>query len=67
MPEQTARELLDVARRQLGCGSLYSLARQLGLEPYQVMRYYRNNSMPKTAWLLITQKLGGHGEDRSSV
>jgi hypothetical protein len=43
------------------------LARQLGLEPYQVMRYYRNNSMPKTAWLLITQKLGGHGEDRSSV
>lgn len=53
MAGPAARDLIDRAKQVTGCGSLYRLALWLDIEPYQLQRYYRRNSMPRTAWLLV--------------
>lgn len=56
----SARELIDTAKQVFGVSSAYGVARECGMQPGMVQRYYRKNRIPHSArWSIINAMLNG--------
>lgn len=52
--KQSARALIDDAKKVFNVSSLYAVAKRVGLPADYVQRYYRENSIPLPSRVLIS-------------
>lgn len=55
--ECSVRQLIDVARVMYDVTSLYSLGNMLGVDPTNVQRWYKSDTMPRTTRALLIRLL----------